>query len=119
MKPRKESVLREKSENFTTRIIKLYQYLSETKHERTISNQIYRSGTSIGANIAESTNAQSRADFISKLSIALKEANETEYWLKSLYNGNFIDEKGFNSMFNDNEELIKMLVKSIKKLKGL
>ncbi len=117
--PRKESVLREKSENFTTRIIKLYQYLSETKHERTISNQIYRSGTSIGANIAESTNAQSRADFISKLSIALKEANETEYWLKSLYNGNFIDEKGFNSMFNDNEELIKMLVKSIKKLKGL
>jgi four helix bundle protein len=119
MMPRKESVLREKSENFTTRIIKLYQYLSETKHERTISNQIYRSGTSIGANIAESTNAQSRADFISKLSIALKEANETEYWLKSLYNGNFIDEKGFNSMFNDNEELIKMLVKSIKKLKGL
>ena len=117
--PRKESVLREKSENFTIRIIKLYQYLSETKHERTISNQIYRSGTSIGANIAESTNAQSRADFISKLSIALKEANETEYWLKSLYNGNFIDEKGFNSMFNDNEELIKMLVKSIKKLKGL
>lgn len=117
--PRKESVLREKSKNFTTRIIKLYQYLSETKHERTISNQIYRSGTSIGANIAESTNAQSRADFISKLSIALKEANETEYWLKSLYNGNFIDEKGFNSMFNDNEELIKMLVKSIKKLKGL
>lgn len=117
--PRKESVLREKSVNFTTRIIKLYQYLSETKHERTISNQIYRSGTSIGANIAESTNAQSRADFISKLSIALKEANETEYWLKSLYNGNFIDEKGFNSMFNDNEELIKMLVKSIKKLKGL
>ena len=117
--PRKESVLREKSENFTTRIIKLYQYLSETKHERTISNQIYRSGTSIGANIAESINAQSRADFISKLSIALKEANETEYWLKSLYNGNFIDEKGFKSMFNDNEELIKMLVKSIKKLKGL
>lgn len=117
--PRKESVLREKSEKFTTRIIKLYRYLSETKQERTISNQIYRSGTSIGANIAESTNAQSRADFISKLSIALKEANETEYWLKSLYNGNFIDEKGFNSMFNDNEELIKMLVKSIKKLKGL
>ena len=117
--PRKESVLREKSEKFTTRIIKLYQYLNETKHERTISNQIYRSGTSIGANIAESTNAQSRADFISKLSIALKEANETEYWLKSLYNGNFIDEKGFSSMFNDNEELIKMLVKSIKKLKGL
>ena len=119
MMPRKESVLREKSEKFTTRIIKLYHYLNETKHERTISNQIYRSGTSIGANIAESTNAQSRADFISKLSIALKEANETEYWLKSLYNGNFIDEKGFKSMFNDNEELIKMLVKSIKKLKGL
>ena len=119
MMPRKESILREKSEKFTTRIIKLYRYLNETKHEKTMSSQIYRSGTSIGANIAESINAQSRADFISKLNIALKEANETEYWLKSLYNGDLIEEKGFKSMFNDNEELIKMLVKSIKKLKGL
>ena len=79
-----------------------------------MSKQIYRSGTSIGANVAESINAQSDADFISKLSIALKEANETEFWLKSLYSGNYIDEKGFLSMMNDNEEIIRILVKSIK-----
>ena len=61
---------------------------------------------------------QSPADFINKLSIALKEANETEYWLNSLYQGKFIDEKGFQSMFNDNEEIIKILVKSIKTVKN-
>ena len=83
-----------------------------------MSNQVYRSGTSIGANIAESINAQSSADFISKLSIALKEANETEYWLTSLFNGGYIEEKGFLSMKTDNDELIKMLVKSIKTAKS-
>ena len=67
--------------------------------------------------MAESINAQSSADFISKLSIALKEANETEYWLKALCQGKFIDEKGFQSLFNDNEEIIKILVKSIKTIK--
>lgn len=117
MLQRKESILRKKAESFAGRIVLMYQYLIKTKHENVISKQILRSGTSIGANIAESQNAQSTADFISKLNIALKEANETEYWLKTLYKGNYIDEKGFNSMFNDNEELIKMLVKSIKTMK--
>lgn len=84
MMERKESVLKNKSESFAKRIIKLYQYLMNVKHETVISKQIYRSGTSIGANIAESRYAQSEFDFISKLSIALKEAEETEYWLKSL-----------------------------------
>lgn len=84
MMERKESVLKNKSESFTKRIIKLYQYLMNVKHETVISKQIYRSGTSIGANIAESRFAQSELDFISKLSIALKKAEETEYWLKSL-----------------------------------
>ncbi len=107
--PRKESILRTKSEDFSYRIIKLYKYLVKKK-ETVISKQIYRSGTSIGANIAESTNAQSSADFISKLSIALKEANETEFWMKNLYEGNYIDERGFSSLKDDNEELIKMLV---------
>ena len=82
-----------------------------------MSKQIYRSGTSIGANIAESTNAQSGFDFINKLSIALKEANETEYWLKNLYQGEYINKAGFESMMNDNEELTKMLVSSIKTMK--
>lgn len=115
--PRKESILKLKSEKFAFRIIKLNKYLMDKK-ETVISNQIYRSGTSIGANIAESINAQSDADFISKLSIALKEANETEYWLKNLLSGNYIDQNGFTSLFNDNEELIKMLVKSIKTVKA-
>lgn len=117
MLQRKESVLRNKSEAFAGRVVMLYQYLTKSKHEDVISKQILRSGTSIGANIAESQNAQSTADFINKLSIALKEANETEYWLKTLINGNYIDEKGYNSMSKDNEELVKMLVKSIKTMK--
>ena len=117
MLQRKESVLRNKSEAFAGRVVMLYQYLTKSKHEDVISKQILRSGTSIGANIAESQNAQSTADFINKLSIALKEANETEYWLKTLNNGNYIDEKGYNSMSKDNEELVKMLVRSIKTMK--
>ena len=114
--PRKESILKLKTEAFAVRITKLYKYLVGQK-ESVISKQIYRSGTSIGANVAESINAQSPADFISKLSIALKEANKTEYWLKTLYQGQYIDENGFQSMFNDNEEIIKILVKSIKTIK--
>ena len=117
MLQRKESVLRNKSEAFAGRVVMLYQYLTKSKHEDVISKQILRSGTSIGANIAESQNAQSTADSINKLSIALKEANETEYWLKILIKGNYIDEKGYNSMSKDNEELVKMLVRSIKTMK--
>lgn len=113
---RKESILKLKTEAYALRITNLYKYLVENK-ETIIAKQIYRSGTSIGANVAESINAQSPADFISKLSIALKEANETEFWLKTLFQGKFIDKKGFQSMFNDNEEIIKILVKSIKTVK--
>ena len=82
-----------------------------------MSKQIYRSGTSIGANVAESINAQSDADFINKLSVALKEANETEYWLKNLYSADYIDQKGYQSLQKDNEEIIKILVSSIKTMK--
>lgn len=115
---KKESILQDKSEIFAARIIKLYQYLIKEEHESIIAKQIYRSGTSIGANIAESKNAQSGLDFIHKLSIALKEANETEFWLKSLYAGNYINEAGFTSLRDDNEQLIKMLVSSIKTMKN-
>ena len=111
--PRKESVLRHKSELFADRIVRLYRYVSEQK-ESVMSKQIYRCGTSIGANIAESTNAQSEADFINKLSIALKEANETEYWLDRLYNSGYINQKGYESMKHDCTEIIKMPVCSIK-----
>jgi four helix bundle protein len=82
-----------------------------------MATQIYRSGTSIGANIAESRFAQSEADFVNKLSIALKEAGETEYWLKSLFHAELIDAKGLESMLSDNNEITKMLVASIKTMK--
>ena len=98
MMKKKESPLQAKSEIFAKRIFKLYQYLTKTKHEHVISKQILRSGTSIGANIAESINAQSPADFISKLSIALKESGETEYWLKCLRDADYLNEKEFNSI---------------------
>ncbi len=83
-----------------------------------MATQIYRSGTSIGANIAEGQFAQSEADMITKYSIALKEAGETEYWLNNLFKTGRIDESGYTSMLNDNTELIKMLVASIKTLRG-
>ena len=114
---RKKSILKIKSEAYAVRIINLHKYLRTDKHETIMSKQIYRSGTSIGANIAESTNAQSGFDFINKQSIALKEANEAEYWLKNLYQGEYINKAGFESMMNDNEELTKMLVSSIKTMK--
>ena len=112
------SPLQIKSEAYSGRIVKLYRYLLETKKERVMSTQIYRSGTSIGANIAESRFAQSSLDFISKLSIALKEAGETEYWLGSIYNAGLIDKRGYDSMVTDNNEITKMLVSSIKTMKN-
>lgn len=118
MLERKESILMKKSEMFAVRIIRMYKYLKDVKHENILSKQILRSGTGIGANIAESRRAQSELDFISKLHIALKEAEETDFWLKSLYQGEYISEQGFESMTQDNEELIRILVKSIKTMKA-
>lgn len=109
-----KSILEVKSESFAGRIIKLYVYLKDVKNESVISKQLYRCGTSIGANIAESRYAQSDADFVSKLSIALKEANETCYWLNCLKNANILEEKGYVSVYGDAIELVKMLTSSIK-----
>lgn len=105
------------SKSFALRIIKLYKFLLEEKHEYIMSKQVYRSGTSIGANIAESRNAQSTADFINKLSIALKEADETEYWLELLHESETIDDKQFESIISDLKVIIGTLTKIIKKLK--
>ncbi|MBQ8128441.1 MAG: four helix bundle protein [Prevotella sp.] len=112
--PRKDSILKTKTETFALRVIKLHQYLTREMHEVVMAKQLYRSGTSIGANVAESINAQTKADFITKLSIALKEANETQYWIKMCHQAGLIDQRGFNSINNDNEEIIKLLVSSIK-----
>ena len=92
------NVLEELSIKFALRIIKLYKYLRDDKNEFVMSKQIYRSGTSIGANIAESKTAQSDADFVSKLSIALKEANETKYWLVLLHESQTISDMEYNSI---------------------
>ena len=103
------------SKTFALRIIKLYKFLLEEKHEYIMSKQVYRSGTSIGANIAESRNAQSRADFINKLSIALKEADETKYWLELLHESETISDKQFDSIINDLKIIIGTLIRIIKK----
>ena len=113
----KDNLIAELSKQFALRIIKLYKYLLTDKKEFIMSKQVYRAGTSIGANIAESKNAQSKADFISKLSIALKESSETEYWLELLYNSETISEKEFKSLDKDLNVIIGTLIKIIKKTK--
>ncbi len=118
MMPRKENIIEIKSDLYSDRIVKMYQVLTSQRNEHILSKQILRSGTSIGANVAESQSAQSDADFVSKMSIALKEANESLYWLKKLHKGNIITENEFISMQADNTELIKLLNSIIKTKKG-
>lgn len=108
-----------KSYAFALRIIKLYKFLNTEQKEFILSKQALRSGTSIGALIRESEHAQSKADFIHKMSIALKEANETEYWLMLLKDSDFISKNSFNSIIDDCRELIKLLISIIKTSKGL
>ena len=103
-----------KSFLFSVRIVKLARYLQEEKREYILSKQLIRSGTSIGANIVESQQAQSRADFISKLSIALKEACETNYWLRLLQATDYLSDPEFSSIIADCRELEKMLTSIIK-----
>ena len=105
---------KEKSLHFAGRIVKLYQYLCDEKKEYTLSKQILRSGTSIGANLAEAENAISRKDFLSKLYISLKECSETLYWLKLMKETDYLTEEQFQSLYSDCEELRKMLSSSTK-----
>ena len=109
----KENFLIDKSIDFATRILKLQQYLIKHKKEMVISKQIVRSGTSIGANINEANYGQSKADFISKLHIALKETAETEYWLKLLIRSELITNTEGDSLLNDCLEIKKLLISSI------
>mgnify|MGYP003295913559 CR=1 FL=1 len=114
----KQNIVADKSKSFALRIIKLYTFLKEDKNEYVLSRQILRSGTSIGANIRESKNAQSNLDFINKLSIALKEADETAYWLELLMESEIIDNQQFDSLYNDLKEIIALLTASIKTAKN-
>ena len=114
----KDSVLIDKSIHFAARIIKLHKYLVDNKKESIISKQIVRSGTSIGANINEGSYGQSRADFISKMHIALKETSETEYWLKLLILSEYISDKEGQSLLEDCLEIKKILISSINTAKS-
>ncbi|MFZ1699600.1 MAG: four helix bundle protein [Pyrinomonadaceae bacterium] len=110
----KQNVLKDKSYAFALRIIKAYRHILSESKEYVLSKQLLRSGTSVGANIAEANQAQSRADFISKLGIALKETVETEYWLSLLRDSQYLTESQANSLLQDASELKAILTASIK-----
>ena len=110
----KDSIIRQKSFDFAIRIVKLYKYIVSEKKEYVLSEQLLRSGTSIGANVNEAIYGQSKKDFVSKLHIALKEASETEYWIELLNVSGYLDEKEYQSIINDNTEILKILTSIIK-----
>ena len=109
--------IQDKSFRFAIRIVNLCKILRCDRKEYTLSKQLLRSGTSIGANIAEAQNAQSRADFASKLNIALKETTETKYWLRLLHATDYLHSNEFESIFDDAVQIEKILVASIKSIK--
>lgn len=113
----KENIIADKSKGFALRIIKLYKFLQGEKQEYVLSKQVLRSGTSIGANVREALRGQSKADFFAKLTIALKEASETEYWLELLHESDYIDETSFSSIYADCKEVIKLLTAITKTIK--
>lgn len=110
-----ENVVEIKSFDFAVRIVNLYKYLTNEKKELVLSKQLLRSGTSIGANVAEAQKAQTKPDFNAKMNIALKEASETEYWLKLLYKTEYLTEKEFDNIEKDIKEIIAILVSICKK----
>ncbi len=112
-----EQTVESKSFRFAVRIVKLCKYLNTDKKEYVLSKQLLRAGTSVGANIAEAEQAQSRADFISKMNIALKEAVETNYWLRLLEASNYITQDDFSSIHSECRELERMLTAIIKSAK--
>ena len=113
----KDNVIIEKSMEFAIRTVKLYKYLQSEKNETVMSKQLLRSGTSIGANAREGIYGQSRGDFLSKMSIALKEAVETEYWLELLSRTGYLKEQEYESMRADCSEIAKLLTAIVKNTK--
>lgn len=109
----KKSIIKDKSFAFAVRVIRLFQYLTETKKEYVLSKQLLRSGTAIGALVREAQNAESTKDFIHKLGIAQKECDETIYWLELLKETEYINDKEFESINNEANELLKMIRSAI------
>ncbi len=118
VKPKRENVVRDKSFAFAIRVVRLCRHLQETKREFVLTKQLLRSGTAVGALVREAEHAESRADFVHKMAIALKEANETDYWLDLLFQTELLDKQGFQSIQPDAVELIKLLTSIIKSSKG-
>jgi four helix bundle protein len=112
-----ENVIANKSYAFALRMIRLYQFLSEQKKEYVLSKQLLRSGTAIGAMVKESEHAQSKADFLNKMNVALTEANETEYWLMLLKDTQYINENEFDSINADCTEILRLLISIVKSTK--
>ena len=110
----KDNVIIDKTLEFSIRIVNLYKYLCTEQSEFVLSKQLLRSGTSIGANVREAEHAQSKADFLNKNNIALKEANETCYWLELLHRTEYITTTMYNSIFADCEEILKILISIVK-----
>ena len=113
----KENIIADKSKAFALRIIKMYRYLSAEKKEYVLSKQVLRSGTSIGANVKEAIRGQSRSDFYAKMNISLKECSETEYWLELLHESGYLADDHFKSIYEDCQELIRILVSITKNQK--
>ncbi len=113
-----ENILRDKSYKFALRMVNLYKYLTGEKKEFVLSKQALRSGTSIGANVVEANQAQSKADFVHKLSISLKEAFETQYWVELLRDGEYLRIEEADSLITDCRELRKILTASIRTAKA-
>ncbi len=118
MSAKTKSVTYDKSFAFAVRVVKAYKWLCESQKEYVLSKQLLRSGTSIGANVKEGLYAQSKRDFITKLTIALKEAAESEYWIELLSAGEYLDKKTAASMLEDISEIMKLLTASVKTAKA-
>ena len=114
----KENIIQTKSYAFAVRIVRLYQHLSVEKKEFVLSKQVLRCGTSIGANVEEAIGGQSRADFVSKMSIAYKETRETSYWLRLLKDTGYLSQSEFESIHADAEELCRIIAAIQKSTKG-
>jgi len=114
---KRENVIKEKSFDFALRIVKLYKYFQEKK-EFVLSKQLLRSGTAVGALVREAEQAESKKDFIHKMAIGLKEANETQYWLELLFKSGYLEENQFSSINVDSIEMLKLLTSIIKTAKS-
>ncbi len=113
----KKNIIKEKSYLFAIRVVNLCRYLQETKKEYVLSKQLLRSGTAPGALVREAEHAQSRADFIHKMSIGLKEINESEYWINLLYDTDYINKEQYDSILIDAQEILKIMISIVKTTK--